>query len=414
MKEEKRPDTYTSVMKKGIDWLIESDIWIKDPESPYYGAFCSFYDLRKKSYPLLYCEITAYAIKFLLNLYRLENNEKYLNMATASGDFLLKSQNSKHNSTCYGAFPYGYKIPAFMKIKAYYSFDVGICMSALIDLYHICKDSKYLESSRKAGIWLIKNMQNEDGSFKSVSFEDDFQNTYHYPSSIAAIDRCCLHAKNAIGLLKLSEVGEFEFFGESAKKLLNWALQLQNPDGSFKVTADDNYIFTHYHCYCIEGLLYGFQMFQDNRFIQSALKGAQWLLSAQNRDGSLFKSYKWASRAYLSSNEHYKTLKQFIRPKDIGVTAQAVRIWIGLSKYNKKDDFSRAAEKGARFIQSMQCKDDENLNSFGGFYSSCYKLFGFSKLSFQLYPWTTMFACQALHLLSDKEMDKTSFFKELF
>jgi hypothetical protein len=62
----------------------------------------------------------------------------------------------------------------------------------------------------------------------------------------------------------------------------------------------------------------------------------------------------------------------------------------------------------------MQSKDDNNLNSFGGFYSSCYKHLGFSKFSPLLYSWTTMFACQALHLLFDKEMDETSFFDQLF
>jgi hypothetical protein len=36
------------------------------------------------------------------------------------------------------------------------------------------------------------------------------------------------------------------------------------------------------------------------------------------------------------------------------------------------------------------------------------------KLSSQLYSWTTMFACDALHLLSNKEIGDILFFEDFF
>lgn len=404
-----------SITDNSINWITGSDIRIKDPTSQFNGAFYSSYDSRKHLYHLLYCEITGYGIKFLLNLYVQEKNKKYLDMALSSGQFLLKSQNNEINSPFYGAFPYGYDRKSFKKIGAYFSFDTSIIMSSLIDLYKKTADIQYLNSAKRAGEWLVNFMQNEDGSFKAVLFDNNFINIDNrLRNFIGSINKSCLHAKNAIGLIKLSEASNIEHFKTSAIKTLHWPLKLQNSDGGFRITENKNFIFSHFHCYCLEGLLYGYFKLRNNMFLESSIKGAEWLLKNQNEDGSLFKSYGFKPGTYVDNEIRYKIGKLFLRPRDVGVTSQAIRIWLILFEYTNNLEFKMAAEKAKKFLESMQNKSRKNFNSSGAFHFNCFKLPGFTMRSAHLSTWTTMFACRALQLTSEKDIKETTFFSNFF
>jgi len=388
----------SEVVDAGVRWLIDSGIRINDKSSLLSGSFCGFYNKSTRDYPFVYCEITGYAIQFLLRISRWYDNKGFLAVAQASGEFLLRSQYKGSDKSLEGAFPYGYRLPGEQKIDKYYSFDTSICMGALVELYETFGDKRYLESALKAGRWL-ECMQNENGSFKSGHFGEEAS-----PQDLNWYGDCgCLHAKNAIGLLKLYQATQDKRFLSLAKKTLDWALSLQHGDGYFRATWDYHFVFTHAHCYTIEGLLYGYFIIGEKRYLDAAVQGGCWLLRTQNSDGSLYQYYGPDVNVYLDSvGSRLKTLRKFIRPRDTGATAQAMRIWWLLYQETGDIAFHSGVERSARFVLSMKSWKRNDPNAFGGFHASCDKLRVVQRLSPEIYSWSTMFSCHGLALLNSK------------
>jgi len=400
-------DLYKAV-KIGVGWLCESDIWIKDENSILHGAYCSAYDISKKIYPLVYNEITAYALQFWLYVSKRFACENGIKNSILAGDYLVRAQNNDKNSIYSGAFYYGYKLPNSQKIQKFFSFDTSICISALIDIYKAIGDERYQESALNAGKWL-KGMQREDGSFKAaLFFEDDSEEMMQWYGN-----GTCLHAKNAIALIKLGRLCNDEGLISIAKKTLNWVLDLQAQDGSFRASKEQNYVITHAHCYSLEGLLYGYHIVEEKKYLEAAIKGGTWILKAQNQDGSLSRYYGPEINAYLDTiKSRIKFFRKMIRPRETGATAQAIRIWLALYKQTKNKVFLEASYRSAKFLLSMQChKNDQN--AYGGFYSSCDKFIYYTKPSSQLFSWVTMFSCQALSILEDTSKQTFSELMEL-
>ena len=69
-----------------IEWIINSGIRYQYPENNI-DAFYESYNTHNKRYSFLYCEVTGYAIKLLLNFQQREKNNKYLfHFQNASAD----------------------------------------------------------------------------------------------------------------------------------------------------------------------------------------------------------------------------------------------------------------------------------------------------------------------------------------
>lgn len=389
------------VLKHGIDWLAYSDIRIKDPTSPFYGAYCNFYDLRTRSYPLIYCEITGYALQFWLRLYQWRGEDLFLDMAKDAGEFLLRAQ--EKDGCLKGAFPYGFILPSGNKIEKYYSFDTGICLAALIDLYQITREDKYLNGAIAAGEWLI-TMQNQDGSFVAViSREDNGRDGLPIIEGWFG-DGSCLHAKNGIGFLKLYKILKSEKFLNLAERTLDWIVALQNPDGSFRANIKENYIFTHAHCYTLEGLLYAYSILGSKSYLDPLIRGGRWLISKQNKDGSLYKYYGQDIKAYLRKAPYRrKFLRRFLRPRDTGPVAQTLRIWLSLYYIIGDKTFWDRASKAIDSLLSMQVLNRRDRNTFGGFFASVEKYGYFNRYSPLLSPWECMFICHAIIILQFRD-----------
>lgn len=381
-----------------VRWLTSSDLRIREQSSALSGAYCSSYDMRNKAYQLVYCEITAYGIQFLLRANKWEGNRDFLTIARASGEFLLRAQYKNCDKIMGGAFPYGYRLPNEERIEKYFSFDTAVCIGALTELYKSLSDKRYLEAAIKGGTWL-EGMQCDDGSFKAGEFVERVS----VGSSGWYGDRGCLHAKNAIGFLKLYQATKDKHFLLLAKKTLDWVLSLQHVDGYFRATRDLHYVFTHAHCYTLEGLLYGYLILGEQRHLDAAVRGGQWLMSAQNSDGSLYQYYGPDIDSYLDSvGSRLRTIRKFIRPRETGATAQAMRIWMALYHETEDEAFHLASRKSARFLVAMQSQGRVDPNCLGGFHASCDYFLGFRRSNSKFYAWTSMFACHALMILSRK------------
>lgn len=396
------PTSHLQSIDIALDWLTNSDVRIQDPQSIAFGGTCQGYNWEQKKYPFVYSEITGYAISAYVSAYRWTNDKHYLDLATEAADFLLRVQALANQDGEAGAIPHGYSVPELMLTRQYYSFDAAMCLQGLLDLNAIQPSEKLLDSSQSVGEWLITKMQQSDGSF--LAMYDSVTNQRYHSDNNFFDDFGCLHAKHAIGLIKLSEALTDERYKLAACKVCDWVIKLQNPDGAIRANHWMQRTVSHPHCYAVEGLLYAGAMLNRKDYTQAAQKGAAWLLKVQNADGSINIEYNrpwWRMGRRIISDT-------FFPKKVTDATAQAVRIWITLYHQNGHQPFLAAANQAAKFLSSMQCKDISDSNLTGGFY--------FWENHPTMYSWATMFAMNALYALEniDRSNGYDLMLKELY
>lgn len=400
-------DADRSLINDAIDgcirWLTLSGIRLKASDSPCNGGYFNLYDAGKKLFPMIYSEITAYAVQFWIRTYEWKQDEQYLEIACQTGDFLKKSVNLKASSRSIATFPYGFFMPEIQRIERYFSFDNAICISALVDLYSVTQESSYLEYAVDAGRWLLQ-MQRQDGSFDALSTPNN-----ENPDSLPIIEgwfgnRSTLNAKNAIGLLKLYNAVNDDSFLVAAKRVLSWTLLQQNKDGSFRAEPENDYIFTHSHCYVLEALIYSAGILNSEDLLQSAYKGAFWMEKVQNKDGAMYKYYGKNLYPLLRQIPRSHLLKGFIAPpRENGPTAQAARIWLILFQLTGNKSFYLAMLKALKYLIERQSLCNTAVGVRGGIPSYSRKFFGRYWNSHIYSSWEAMFACH-LFIMYSAEM----------
>lgn len=387
-----------------IRWLTESGIRNKFADKKRFGGINNGYNWRKKEYNYVYHEITGYAISVFSSRFRITKDENYLKYAIQSADYLLGLQCLDEARPEYGAVAHSLSLPDLTVSKEYYSFDNAVILQGLMDLCNVTKKDEYYYCSLKIGNWLLDKMQNNDGSF--LACYDGKTKKYVRKSRGFSSDRGCLHIKNAIGLLKLGKASGESKYIESAKRLIKWGINLQNEDGAFRSNVFGRDICTHTHCYATEGLLYGYYVSGEDVYLTSSVKSGDWLLSAQNDNGSLTKRKKHLRERF--DNKYYRWFRRFLEFEASDETAQAVRIWLILYHLTGNKKYRYAAERGVEFLKTIQCQDPEDANMTGGFYYHRVKsIFGTRNTSV-MYAWCTQFALHALQMYQTITNDSTS------
>ncbi len=350
----------TSAINLALDWLTDSKVRITAPQEASDGGFCQGYDWQTHNHTFIYSKVSGYAISLLLNAYRWKRNKAYLTAAQDAAKFILKMQNHADMYDQQGAIPQGLENTKDQALPIFNSFDAAICLQGLLDLYTWKKHPKLLDASLEIGYWLL-NMQFEDGAFQATYTSD--------PETVTQVDnslyrpRGSLHAKHAIGLLKLYQHSEDQRFESAALNVCDWVLTLQRREGAFRVAERAPWVDTHAHCLATEGLLYAYFITKEERYREAARRAGDWLLKAQNRDGSLSMTYK--KRIWHKGGGFTDTLF----PKHItDATAQAIRIWLILYCRYGKARYLNASRKAGEFLLRMQCAQADDSNKVGGFY----------------------------------------------
>lgn len=400
------PDALSIKYDKAFNWLKEYQM-IHDGE--WAGGFWHSYNLNTQKCPFIHSEMAGYAASLLTNLYKEDGSKEIFELAVSVGDFLARVQAADGNKQTDGAFPFGiYPESDNLIEKRYYSFDVAMCASGLVDLYFASGKKQYLSASLAAADWLIRTMQNPDGSFRACW--DATQGEFLQLRTFAG-DRGCLHAKNAIALLKVAQLtGERRQVPilQSARKVCDWVLSLQDKDGAFWANELKNLVFTHAHCYAVEGLLYAGHRLGESKYLEAAVKAAQWLRRVQNSDGSFYRHYKVKKLGR-------EKLDLLFPVKTTDATAQAARIFIAVALLEKEDEFWEAAKRGINFLDRMQCHSPDS-NADGGFYYQLRNFLGLRRLRPSLMTWCTQFALSAVSMFHRKEQytDSSAAVEEIF
>lgn len=374
---------FWNVIDSAKKWLLDSGIQNLDRSFPAYGSFNAWFDERSRSYPFAFSEITGYGISTLLYLNIVSPDAVLIDRARLAADWLLSSAwDSK-----YGALQcrYDHKTGTFNERVC--SFDAGMCITGLANLYRETREAKYIEAATRLGDWLVQRMQREDGSFyarirtRTGTLIDDPAKWSSQSGSY--------HAKISVGLLNLFELTKDVTYKESVIKVCDWSLKLQNSCGRFITNRESRDTHLHPHCYSAEGLLCAGLFLRNKRYVESVALALSWVFQHLLPTDGVPRSYRCG---------------RFSQDESVDIQSQTIRLWLLLSRLKKISKEEGALAKAVTRLCHFQ-SSSKDKHSCGGF------LYGHTDEGVQVShvsSWGTMFAIQALSMYlttSDEAFD---------
>ena len=355
------------------NWLINSGIFVSDVSDPNYGGVYSFFDEKKKEFSFLYPEITGYFISTMRFLYEHEKNEKFIELAKASSNWIIRLYEK------YGGIIQGISTQGLPQ-KFIYSFDTGVCTKGLLDCFAITKEDKFLEYAKKLNQWILDETIQSSGLVNPVKnletneFEEDSQVWYKRSG--------CLHIKLTIPLLHLYKITNDETLFTAAKNIANSIGNYQNPDGSILLHKDNKIINLHTLFYALEGLIYAYNVTGDENYLSCCKNAISWCEKKIEDDGSID---LWFNSKYHSKSSY--------------PIAQLIRLKVILAKFDGVN-LDENTQKLKSFLLSLQAQStDQKVN--GGFYEEFSKsTFGWKK-TLKVNSWASMFSLQAQYWLNN-------------
>ncbi len=362
-------------------WLLGSGIQNTGGDSDVYGSFNAWYDANEKNFSFAYSEITGYGISTLSYLNKLNKNGLLAERSKIAADWLIDKAYSADD-----AFSCRFENGKFM--DRFCTFDAGMCLNGLTSLYSATKDGKYLRISRKIADWMVDKMQKKDGSFYTRYFkeknqlEDNGDKWSKQPGSFLA--------KVAIGLLNLYSILKDDKYEQAARKICDFALELQQDDGRFVTDNKDKSTFVHAHCYTAEGLLSAGIILNESKYIESAVSALKWITKHQMPSGGF--------PAYFVNNK-------FVDVESPDISSQVMRLYLLIKNFGTIDEISLDEinlDSGIKRIFDFQCMDNEK-QAYGGFMSGKAWFYPENKNAKHVNSWVTMFIVQAVNMYLDKE-----------
>jgi hypothetical protein len=270
-----------------VKWLLYSGIRIKN--GPKKGAVYGWKYLNPSSYPFIYTEITGYAITTYLYIYSELGECEALKAAKDSANWLLENM---HGSSSF-LLPSGEIVTNSFKEKGdlsklVYSFDNGMVMIGILNLYKVTKDPCLLTCAENMARSLIERFF--DGS-KLIAVLDKRYNALISNNKLASDSNGtkwstisgAYHCKLSLALLYLSILTNNNLYSRISSLLCDFAQKLQKPDGRIITNPNsENVTYFHPHLYACEGLIYsGISQYND-RNITAGLKGIVWAMNQVN------------------------------------------------------------------------------------------------------------------------------------
>jgi len=353
------------------NWLLNSGIFVSESSDQNFGGVHSFYDEKNKQFAFLYPEITGYYSSTMRFLYEHEKNEKYIDFAKASCNWLIDLY-EEHGGIIQGISPQG------VTKKYVYSFDTGICSKGLLDCYMISKDNKFLEYAQKLNNWILSDTIENNGIVKPVKNLET--NKFEIDDKVWYKKSGCLHIKLTIPLLQIYKITNDETSLNAAKKIANSIIHFQQSNGSILLHQNSKVINLHTMLYALEGLIYAYNVTKDETYLNSCKKAIIWCENQIQFDGSID---LWFNSKYHSKSSY-----------PIG---QLIRLKILLAKLEQKN-LEQTLEKLESILLSLQAQNTDKFVN-GGFYEEFGKsIFGWKK-TLKVNSWASMFSLQALFWL---------------
>lgn len=347
-------------------WMLASGIQADN------GGVCAWHNLKDGSNSYLYSEITGYAITTLLFLFRVCKDKIFLEKAKLAAGWIVDE--ALHS--CGGVKTRLYKDEvtaekdySFLEERIF-SFDTGMVLYGMVNLYKAAKDPKFLGISEKIAGFLSDKMLAKDGYLypiydaktgKAISPEDKWSNRAG-----------SFHAKVSLGFVELFKITGEKRYKEISIKLCEYAMSKQEDSGRFITDVLKKTTHVHPHCYSVEGLWYTGTNFDIPEFVNSGKKAVEWVFKNVSGNG-INELYDPASGGF---NDFQRS----------DILAQVLRLGV-MYKIGSNMDELISVLSGYQY----RCDSEQN----GGFL--------YSRNDGHVNSWCSMFALQALYLASVKE-----------
>jgi len=374
------------VTDRASQWMIQSGAQVTSDNASLNGGFVSWYEQDTQQYAYVYSEITGYMLTMLASLYTRTGDVRFLNSAIRAGDWFA---NTVHEPT--GGFRCLFPLRPTRfdyKHEQIYTFDCGVILSGLTNVYRVSRHPKYLAAATSVADWLLHVAQKPGKGFYPVY---DIQ-TGEFIENDKEWSLCSgsYHTKIAIGLLNLHDLTQKPAYLKAALNACDYALEFQEQNGRF-VTFPAGGTNSHPHTYSAEGLWTVGRHLGREDYLQASAKATAWLLDLQNDEGIVPRHYQNGEPLY---NERVDVLSQALRMGAIHV-----------GEGRLSEAYVPRLEKLASIIARNQAESSD-VRADGGFY--------FGRLSDgttmpHVNVWVTMFAIQALTALDDYKHGQLNF-----
>lgn len=325
------------------NWIINSGIQNTQGEKKHLGGFNSWFNLDFQEYPFIYTEITGYGITLLLFLYELDQNKIFLQKAQLAGDWIINC--ALHSSG--GVYTRSYYQNDLLNNDYsfengnLYTFDTGMVLFGILKLYKFTKNEIYLEISKRMVDFILK-MQKDNGGF--FSFYNPKNNQKYDNDDKWSNQSGAYQSKILMGLYDFYEISHDEKIKLLIIKSCEFALQFQELDGRFITQRKNGSSLLHPHCYAVEGLFYCGLKMNEQKFIDSAIKGIQWSFSNQMENGGIPQLFHEGS---------------FIKFERTDILAQVLRMGLFINHHSKKEIIIKEKlERLRNRILEFQNKDE--------------------------------------------------------
>ena len=262
----------SNLVGSSVNWLTNSDIRIKNGENK--GSLYGWKDLSPPRYPFIYSEITGYAITFFCWIHNESKEPRILLLSQEAASWI--NNNLHSNLMVAGKLV---KINPTFGMKGnledlIYSFDNGIIIAGLANLYSISSDPKVLNTARNMADNLIKKFF--DGNKMNPLLDRSFMIS-NYGKGKWSTQSGPYHSKIAFGLLKLYRILGDTIYRKVTESICDYVLTFQQPDGRFTTNNERPTVtYLHPHLYACEGLLYAGLLLRNIEYISSCIKGIDW------------------------------------------------------------------------------------------------------------------------------------------
>ncbi len=130
------------------NWILGSGIQNNNKGKRFDGGFNSWFDIKNKKYEYVYSEITGYGITTLLYINQKDSMQIALEKAKLSANWLIGNAIDKDGGVktrLYYDLEMEKESPNSFTNRTQYTFDTGMALYGLINLYKITKKESYVE-----------------------------------------------------------------------------------------------------------------------------------------------------------------------------------------------------------------------------------------------------------------------------
>jgi uncharacterized protein YyaL (SSP411 family) len=338
--------------------IKEAILWIYRAQDATSNGGVSHSYLIGQGWARSYPETTGYIIPSLLNWYRVTEEEEPRKRALKMADWEISIQLENGG------------IPNLVTGEPVI-FDTGQVIFGLMSAFEATNDNRYFEGARKAGEWLIENLDKDFVWRKYGNPGSENVHTYN--------------VRVAWALLELSRISGITKFRTLMEGFIDWALSQEVQNGWFRFNClnDNDHPLLHTIAYTAQGLLESGLLLENDKCIHAAIRTLDALLSHVSEDGRM-------------PGRFDKGWNSTVRWSCLTGMAQISIIWERLFKTTGEKKYKNASERVNNFLKRTQDISSKNPGIRGGIKGS-YPVNGdYGK--YRVLNWATKFFIDALML----------------